>query len=54
LLWLGSRRFDYRTFPDELYQCVPFESPDPLLGGACPEEFIVRGGEADVQREPDD
>lgn len=29
------------TRPEELYECVPFETRDPLFGGECPEEFIV-------------
>lgn len=30
------------TLPEDLYQCVPFKPQFPLIGGECPEEFIVR------------
>ncbi len=29
------------TRPEELYECVPFDSRRPLTGGECAEEFIV-------------
>ncbi len=30
------------TLPEELYECVPIQTPSPMVGGECPEEFIVR------------